>query len=399
MVDSMLYNKQKTILRQIKDKSLLPLGTGTGKTLIALHYYINYYINKNLIIYCPLAKFIEGGWIKEIDRIRKYYNIPIKDPLVIPYSQVHKFNITSDAFVILDEAHYIKNPSAKRSKQIYKQIKGLPFIMLTATPGSKIEDYTHYFMLWGLYKYKTHFENEFLVKQLSSNYRNRYYETVVYKNIDKFNDIVLSHSTDRLTVNDVVELPSLIIKDVLLDPSKEYFKIKKDRVIQTNNENILLDTHIKLCTYLRQFVSSNNKIEKIKEIVEECKQNKENLLIFYNFKSELAELEKVLDVDYIINGNVKKFPLKDEFKDLQSKITLVQIQAGGTGIELQYNTQIVFYSPTYSYQNYEQALGRAYRPGQTKKVLVRQFNTIKTIESDVWQSLKNKKDFDERMWQ
>ena len=395
---SKLYPKQLEILKQIKDYSLLPLGTATGKTLIALHYYINNHLDKPLVIYCPLAKYLEGGWVSEFNSLKSKYNLITKDITVVPYSQINKYTVADNSFVILDEAHYIKNPMAKRSKAIREILNNKPFIMLSATPGTKVEDYCHYFMLWNKFKYKTHFEREFLIKDsLMLGARNI---PVVkgYKNLDKFSNVLKQYSTSRLTVNDIVELPELIIKDVSLTPSKEYKDIKKNRILQLDNDVILLDTQIKLCTYLRQYVSPKEKISNLEDIISECKQLNENLLIFYNFKSELRDIEKLVKIDYIINGDVKIFPSKEDFKNLNSKITVVQIRAGGTGIELQYNSQVLFYSPTYSYQDYEQALGRAYRPGQNKKVLVRRFNTINTIEADVWEAIKNKKDFDEKMW-
>lgn len=395
---SKLYPKQLEILKQIKDYSLLPLGTATGKTLIALHYYINNHLDKPLVIYCPLAKYLEGGWVSEFNSLKSKYNLITKDITVVPYSQINKYAVADNSFVILDEAHYVKNPMAKRSKAIREILNNKPFIMLSATPGTKVEDYCHYLMLWNKFKYKTHFENEFLIKDSLMLGSRKIPVVKGYKNLDKFSSILKLYSTSRLTVNDIVELPELILKDVSLTPSKEYKDIKKNRILKLDNDVILLDTQIKLCTYLRQYVSPKEKISHLEDIVSECKQLNENLLIFYNFKSELREIEKIVKIDYLINGDVKIFPSKEDFKNLNSKITVVQIRAGGTGIELQYNSQVLFYSPTYSYQDYEQALGRAYRPGQNKKVLVRRFNTINTIEADVWDAIKNKKDFDEKMW-
>ena len=72
--------------------------------------------------------------------------------------------------------------------------------------------------------------------------------------------------------------------------------------------------------------------------------------------------------------------------------------AGSAGIELQYANIVVFYTPTYSYQDYEQALGRAYRNGQTKKVTVYRYITKDSIEQAIYGALKNKKDFTEQLF-
>lgn len=133
-------------------------------------------------------------------------------------------------------------------------------------------------------------------------------------------------------------------------------------------------------------------------IYENIKDTDNNLLIFYNFESEKNEILNSIKVDYLINGTIKKYPEFEDFQNQKGKVTLVQIAAGGTGIELQYNNIVVFYSPTYSYQNYIQALGRAYRIGQNKKVIVYKYITKNSIEEKVYNSLSKKQNFDEKEW-
>ena len=72
--------------------------------------------------------------------------------------------------------------------------------------------------------------------------------------------------------------------------------------------------------------------------------------------------------------------------------------AGAAGIELQYANTVIFYTPTYSYQDYEQSLGRAYRNGQERKVTAYRFITQNTIEQAVYEALGNKKDFSEQLY-
>ena len=107
---------------------------------------------------------------------------------------------------------------------------------------------------------------------------------------------------------------------------------------------------------------------------------------------------EIINADYEVRGGSSNIPEKEEFTEVRNKTTLVQIQAGGTGIELQYNNLVVFFSPTWSYQDYEQALGRAYRNGQEKKVTVFKFVTKDTIEEDVYEALTSKKDFTKDMF-
>ena len=94
---------------------------------------------------------------------------------------------------------------------------------------------------------------------------------------------------------------------------------------------------------------------------------------------------------------MSKIPKFEDFKNLKNKTTLVQIQAGGAGIELQYNSEVIFFSPTWSYQDYEQAIGRAYRIGQKNKVTVYKYIGLETIEENVYTRLDDKKDFVDKL--
>ena len=72
----------------------------------------------------------------------------------------------------------------------------------------------------------------------------------------------------------------------------------------------------------------------------------------------------------------------------------MQIQSGGAAIELQYCNEVIYFSPTFNYQDYYQSLGRAYRHGQNKNVSVYHMITKDTIEENVYRALNEKKTFD-----
>ena len=395
-----LYEKQKYILDFIKNGSLLPLGTGTGKTIISLwHYFKNHYPTP-LIIICPAAKFNEGGWDREIELIASKFNVKIPDYTVISYDRAKNLELKKNKFFfIIDEAHYIKNPTAIRSRIVRKYLKNnsTDFILLTATPGTKIEDFVNYFIIWNFVKNKTEFYKNYIIRSITHMGFKQFYQITSYQNKEDFKEKLLSKCTPKLTVNDMVEMKPINEINIYFNPYSKYKKIKRERVFEINNETYLLDTQAKLCSILRQYCNVTDKIEYLKMIVEKM-TTADNLLIFYNYNSELERITQAIKVDYVINGKIKNYPKKNEFEKQKNKITLVQIQAGGTGIELQYNNLVVFYSPTYSYQDYEQAIGRAYRNGQKNKVIMYKFNTKNTIEFDVWNALDNKKDFNEKLW-
>src|SRR5699024_3271297 len=128
-----------------------------------------------------------------------------------------------------------------------------------------------------------------------------------------------------------------------------------------------------------------------------------NVVIFYNFKQEvedLLDIAKKLDKKiYQVSGGKFSLPDKTDWPDVTNSVTFVQYQAGSAGIELQYCSEVIYYTPTYSYGDYQQSLGRAYRNGQTNKVSVYQYKTAGTVEEAVWLALENKQDFDMKLYE
>src|SRR5690625_3440737 len=109
-------------------------------------------------------------------------------------------------------------------------------------------------------------------------------------------------------------------------------------------------------------------------------------------------MKKLKKKVYEVSGQKSEMPHVDEWDALKNSITIVQYQAGSAGIELQYANLVIIYTPTYSYQNHVQALGRAYRNGQTKKVTVYEYMAKDTIEEAVYAALDRKEDFTEELF-
>ena len=385
----MLYQYQKDLLDKSLKNYIYPLGTGTGKTILSIHHYWKHAQGKRLIIIAPAQKVKEGGWNREINNFNKYYGKNI-DYEVISYGRLKHVNGDKNTYFIFDECHYIKNyKKSQRSKLALKLCKAsYGFCLLSATPASNgYQDLGNYMAIFGIYASGYAYEKSNAIKKM--NYMG-FYEIVDWKNKEYIDKCWKAISSIALNKNDCLDLPDLVFEEKYFDASDEYITIKKDRVLGDE----LYDSSSKFIAGLRQYAGFNEKLEYLKEFRDSTDSN---ILIFYNFKKEAEAIKQLIKVDYEVSGSLSKIPKFEDFKNLKNKTTLVQIQAGGAGIELQYNSEVIFFSPTWSYQDYEQAIGRAYRIGQKNKVTVYKYIGIGTIEEKVYTRLDDKKDFVDKL--
>jgi SNF2 family DNA or RNA helicase len=103
----------------------------------------------------------------------------------------------------------------------------------------------------------------------------------------------------------------------------------------------------------------------------------EKTLIFCVFRDEMAEIQRRLvhKRTYVISGSV---PQDQRIRDLNSfrahkggAIYIIQIQAGGVGLNLQEATRVYITAPHWNPAMELQAIARAHRKGQTRQVIVR----------------------------
>jgi len=91
-----------------------------------------------------------------------------------------------------------------------------------------------------------------------------------------------------------------------------------------------------------------------------------------------------------------KLPASDA--NISNVVLVAHYKSASTGLNLQWANVTIYFSPTYSYQEFEQSMGRTHRNGQTKKCLYYMFNVRGTVDYTIWQCLKEKRDFNERLW-
>lgn len=79
-----------------------------------------------------------------------------------------------------------------------------------------------------------------------------------------------------------------------------------------------------------------------------------------------------------------------EFQKGRLQTIVSQIKTGGVGIDLFASCHLIVYSPTYSYIDFDQAIARVHRRGQTRKVFIHLLRAKETVDEYVYASLVRK---------
>lgn len=401
--EEILYEFQKEALKKATPNYFYALDTGTGKTITSIHHYMKYSKGEPLLIVAPPQKIKEGGWDRDVEFVSKYYGVTIVYQQLSYGMLAKRWNDFKDYFVIFDEAHYVKNPSSQRGKAALNLTrKSTHFSLLTATPMSNgWEDSYNYMIMFNYFKNKTDMNRQHAI------YGNKFFGSRTIKVIEGWSreDILQKYYnsfTVSISKDDALDLPPLVFRDVQLKQSKEYRTISKTRVLG----EIAFDNPSKLTHGLREWANKEEKLDYLMMLLESVSNN---IVVFFQYTSEATAIkEEIIKYNtkhkkakkkvFEVSGKASTIPKKETWSDLKHSITLVQYQAGSAGIELQYANLVVFYTPTYSFQDYSQALGRAYRNGQEKKVTVYRFITKGSIEQSVYEALERKEDFNEKLY-
>lgn len=121
----------------------------------------------------------------------------------------------------------------------------------------------------------------------------------------------------------------------------------------------------------------------------------EKTLVFCQFMGEMDRIYELLyDLDiftYRIDGSVSKDDREEQIERFKRRKTgcvlLIQIKAGGVGLNLQEATRVYITSPSWNPATELQAIGRAHRTGQSQKVYVRKL--LYTNQNSIEEAIMN----------
>lgn len=373
------FDFQKFIIEKSIKKGRIAVfaDTGLGKTLIQLSIAKNVinHTNKRVLILTPLAvafQFIIEAEKLCIDDIEYSKNGSFTKKIVIcNYERLHYFNENDFTAVILDESSILKNFDGKIKSAITAFIKKIPYRFLsTATPSpndfielgtsSEALGYMGYMdMLTKFFK-----SNQNSVDSNNRNIGEKFYlkphaEKDFFAWVNQWS-ILVKMPSDIGFSNDRYKLPNLIVNKHI---------VQNQSLIDLNGQIQLFTPIAKSMTEVR----FEQKQTEEKRCIEAVKLAENKTSVYWCNTNNESSILKQLDknaVEIIGSQSIEK---KEEILLAFSKgeITRLITKAKMTsfGLNWQHCNHSVFF-PTWSYEQYYQAVRRFWRFGQKNDVTI-----------------------------
>ncbi|NOW86752.1 SNF2 family DNA or RNA helicase [Clostridium beijerinckii] len=385
------------------------LDMGLGKTFVATEKAKELGTNIILVV-CQKSKLED--WEEHFNEFYPKYKtiiykkqLPeIKDNtvLIINYDLIWRrevFKKLEKFTLILDESSYIKSEISKRTKFILK-LKPTNTILLSGTPtGGKYEELYSQIKLLGWKISKETYWNDYIKFFMLDLGGFKKKKVTGYKNVEHLKQMLWKHGAIFMKTVDVIELPETISYEIKTKNIPQYARFKKDRWIEIEGSELVGDTSLTKLLYLRQLAGmyNKNKYEKVTELLE---STEDRIIIFYNFKYECQMLKeickKMKKPVSVVNGDTRD--LKN-YEQYENSITLIQYQAGAMGLNLQKANKIIYFSLTLSSELFEQSKKRTHRLGQQRTCFNYYLITEKSIEEDIFETLKQRKDYTDKLFE
>jgi SNF2 family DNA or RNA helicase len=400
-----LLPHQETVLAQTKEFQRVAyyLDMGLGKTFLGSGK-IHQLDTPVALLICQKSKIED--WANHFNDHYAYniivFNkqliseIPEHSVLIINYDRVWRrpelLKLTNFT-LMLDESSCIKNETCKRSKFILK-LRADNVILLSGTPtGGRYEELWSQCKLLGWKISKKLFWDQFI--ETRTDILNGFPVKIVtgYKNVDHLKAKLREYGAVFMKTEDVLTLPETIHTVTPVQCTKEYRRFRNDRILEMNGKTLIGDTPLTRLLYLRQLAGmyNPNKLERLRELFE---STQDRIIVFYNFNHEyefIQQLCEKLDKPIsTVNGQIKDLT---HYQSTSNSVTLVQYQAGAMGLNLQLANKIIYFSLPLSSELYEQSKKRIHRIGQTKTCFYYYLLTTGTIEYQIMDTLKQRKDF------
>ena len=331
-----------------------------------------------------------------------------------------EFLATHECMIAVDESTTIKNPKAKRTKNLIKLAPLANYRrILTGFPITKapLDLYSQCFFLSpNLLGYNSYyaFRARYAIMQRKQMGGHAFDHIVGFQRLDELQEALKPFST-RKTKEQCLDLPKKVYtkRYVELTPEqkKAYEQMKKEAIMVLEDETFSTVNVLTQLMRLQQVVAGslkneagetiiikNNRLQTVMDILEET-QGK--VVIFAVFRSDIEQLAKLIAEKHGTNAvatyygdtpQAERQNIITRFQDPDSELRyfISNPQTGGRGITLTQAKAMIFYSNSYDLELRIQAEDRIHRIGQEHSCTYIDLVSPDTVDEKILESLLQK---------
>lgn len=259
------------------------------------------------------------------------------------------------AVLVVDEAHFVKNPDAQRSELVARWAGATPRVLLmTGTPmENRVEEFVE------------------LLRLVQPEVAARVPRHLGLVGPEAFRQAVSPAYLRRNREDVLVELPDLVEVDEWVTPSEAEKRVYRAAVAGGSF------MEMRRAGYA---TPDSAKLARLLEIVDDAAENGRRVAVFSYFRDVLdavAQAVAALPGAEVVGPLTGDTPprarqrMVDELSAARSGAVLVaQVQAGGVGLNIQAASVVVLCEPQLKPTTQAQAVGRVHRMGQVRRVVV-----------------------------
>jgi superfamily II DNA or RNA helicase len=374
----------------VQRKVIIGDEMGLGKTVeaIAVLAHLRSRGESHFLVVCPAA--VVTNWIREVAGKSKLRAHRVHGPdrerasrawirdggvAVTTYETLAWWGPTLNqrrdlACVVVDEAHYIKNPQAKRTIRTTELIaRSNRAILLTGTPlENKVDEFRNLasYVRPDLTVDASDLSPRTFRRQIAPAYLRRNQEDV------------LTELPELIEVNEWLPMTAA-------DASRYRAAVQNGNFMEMRQAAILEGR-------------GSEKMKRLIDIVREAEENERRVIVFSHFRRVLDLVSRSLPGPVFgpLTGSVPahhRQQMVDQFSAASNGAVLVaQIVAGGVGLNIQSASVVIICEPQLKPTTEAQAIARAHRMGQVQSVQVHRLLSEDNVDQRITELLAEKRE-------
>jgi len=408
-------------------RCLITSDPGTGKTRSVLDALLNR--GSRTLVLAPLS-ILEASWADDIAKFTPQITYAVAyaknreqafsggEQIVITNHDAVKWLLKNKKVLagfdtlVIDEFTAFKNKDSQRSKALKSLTDQFDYrIAMSGTPNSNtILDIWHPMLLVDDGERLGHRFFSFRGSVCTSRFNGFANEWVDKDDAELSVAAAISDINIRYQLEECITMPEQTVStlQVQLPPKimKQYKQLSEDNVLYTGTATInavhagaKVKKLLQLCTgaiYDEHGVVQSVHPERY-ELVMQLVSERKHSLVAFNWKHEKKHLTAMADamgIKYgVIDGDTPAHHRKDVVDRMQAgqlQVVFCHPQSAGHGLTMTKATAVIWASPTYNAEHYQQFNRRIYRAGQTQRTEIIQIAARDTWEPDVYEKLAGK---------